>query len=250
MPIRLVPSVMISGWTRKTPTPMPLARPISTRRQHGEQRAPPPGPGCTTCVAMMKALIVATVPTDRSMPPVSMVMVWQPASSASGMANLHGVGDPALVDDAGAQDLQDDHQDDQQEDQRDQRLVAHQPLEAAAEGDGLGGLCRLWLMSAALMARKAPNITTTTMIVPSMMVVTLGSMASSVRSVRTRRSTKTATIGPTQPAPAAAERHAAEHDGGDAGEQIGAGDRRADAGAHGQRQAAHARRTGRRGHRR
>ena len=37
---------------------------------------------------MMKAAIVATVPTERSMPPVSMVMVWQPARMASGMANL------------------------------------------------------------------------------------------------------------------------------------------------------------------
>ena len=89
------------------------------------------------------------------------------------------------------------------------------------------------------MARKAPSITTTTMMVPSMMVVTLGSTASSVRSVRTSRSTNTATIGPTRPPRAAAEHHAAEHDGRDAGEQIRAGDRRADAGAHGQRQPAH-----------
>ena len=36
----------------------------------------------------MKAAIVAAVPTERSMPPVSMVMVWQPASSASGIANF------------------------------------------------------------------------------------------------------------------------------------------------------------------
>ena len=41
-----------------------------------------------TWVAMMKALIVAMMPTDRSMPPVSMVIVWQPARMASGMANL------------------------------------------------------------------------------------------------------------------------------------------------------------------
>ena len=32
--------------------------------------------------------MVATVATERSMPPVSMVMVWQPASMASGIANL------------------------------------------------------------------------------------------------------------------------------------------------------------------
>ena len=55
------------------------------------------------------------------------------------------------------------------------------------------------MASGLLMAMKAPSITTTTMIVPSMIVVTFGSTASSVRSVRTRRRTKTATIGPTSP---------------------------------------------------
>ena len=32
--------------------------------------------------------MVATVATERSMPPVSMVRVWQPASIASGIANF------------------------------------------------------------------------------------------------------------------------------------------------------------------
>ena len=36
----------------------------------------------------MKAAMVATVLTDRSMPPVSIVMVWEPASRARGMENL------------------------------------------------------------------------------------------------------------------------------------------------------------------
>ena len=87
MPTRLVPSVMISGCTRKTPTPMPLASPISTAGTSA-MRIATAGSWLTTCVAMMKAPIVATVLTERSMPPVSMVMVWQPARMASGIANL------------------------------------------------------------------------------------------------------------------------------------------------------------------
>ena len=41
----------------------------------------------STWLPRMKALTLATVPADMSMPPVSMVIVWQPASRASGMAN-------------------------------------------------------------------------------------------------------------------------------------------------------------------
>ena len=90
-----------------------------------------------------------------------------------------------------------------------------------------------------LMAMKAPSITTTTMIAPSTIV-------GDVRIDREQRQ-----VGADQaqdedrhdrsdqPAAAAAERDAAEHDRRDAGQQIRAGDRRADAGAHGQRQAAH-----------
>ena len=91
------------------------------------------------------------------------------------------------------------------------------------------------------IAKKAPSITTMTMMVPSMIVVTFGSTDRKVRSLRTSRRMKTATIGPSRSAPAAAERDAAEDDGGDAREQVGAGDRRADAGAAGQHQAAHRR---------
>ena len=66
---------------------MPLTRPISTAGNMASRKATV-GSWLTICVAMMKALIVATVPTDRSMPPVSIVMVWQPARIASGMANF------------------------------------------------------------------------------------------------------------------------------------------------------------------
>ncbi len=82
-------------------------------------------------------------------------------------------------------------------------------------------------------------MTTATMIEPSTIAVTFGSMASSVRSVRTEPQHEDGDDRAEQVAPAAAERDAAKHDRRDAGEQIGAGDRRADAGAHGERQAAH-----------
>ena len=44
------------------------------------------GPCRGVWVARMKAAIEAIMPTDRSMPPVSMVSVWQAARMASGMA--------------------------------------------------------------------------------------------------------------------------------------------------------------------
>ena len=87
MPIRLVPKVMISGMHPEDAAPMPLARPIRTAGT-SEIRIAIAGPCVVTCVAMMKAAIVAMVPADRSMPPVSMVIVWQAARMASGMANL------------------------------------------------------------------------------------------------------------------------------------------------------------------
>ena len=90
----------------------------------------------------MKALIVATVPTDRSMPPVSMVMVWQPASSASGMANWIVLAIQRALTMPGLQDLQDDDQQDEQDDQRHERIVAHEALDAAAERRPAAGLSR------------------------------------------------------------------------------------------------------------
>ncbi len=209
------------------------------------------GSWCTTWVAMMKAAIVATVLTERSMPPVSMVIVWQPREHGERDRELDGVGDPALVDDAGPQDLQDRRPGATSRiEQRHQRLVAHEAADAAADGDVRRGGRAVRHGERLLMAMKAPSITTMTMITPSMMVVTLGSTASSVRSVRTSRSTKTATIGPSRPPRPPPSVDAAEHHRRHAGEQIGAGDGRADAGAHGQRQPAHGARTGPPAHRR
>ena len=90
---------------------------------------------------MMKALIVATVPTERSMPPVSMVMRLAAGEDRERDGELDGVGDPALVDDAGAEELEHDDQREQQDDQRDDRPVAHEAPHAPAERRR-GGVCR------------------------------------------------------------------------------------------------------------
>ena len=81
---KLMPRVMISGWTRNTPMPTPVTRPasIADDERHQDGRGTPPG--LWTSVAVTKPVIDATAPTDRSMPPVSMVIVWQPARIASG----------------------------------------------------------------------------------------------------------------------------------------------------------------------
>ena len=68
------------------PTPMPLTRPTSSAGAMAIRIAIA-GSWCSAWLPRTKALTLATVPADMSMPPVSMVMVWQPASSASGMAN-------------------------------------------------------------------------------------------------------------------------------------------------------------------
>ena len=71
-----MPRVMISGWTLNTPTPMPFTMPAIERGDQRPGRSPTTGPGRPVWVAMMNAAIEATVPTDRSMPPVSMRSVW------------------------------------------------------------------------------------------------------------------------------------------------------------------------------
>ena len=52
-----------------------------------EQDRPTASPWPEHCVAITNAAIVAAMATDRSMPPVSMVSVWQAARRASGVAN-------------------------------------------------------------------------------------------------------------------------------------------------------------------
>ena len=206
-------------------------------------------PGRAPWVATMKAAMVATVATERSMPPVSMARVWQPASMASGMANFTVLAIQRSLTMPGRRICSTTTRSDEQEDERHERIVAEEALDAAA-GRAAGSGAASGHGVRPRMAMKAPNMTTTTMIVPSMIEVTFGSTARSVRSVRTRRRMKTATIGPSEAAAAAAEDDAAEDDGGDAGEEVGAGDRRADAGGGGERRGRPSPRRGRRWRRR
>ena len=131
---------MISGWTRNTPTPMPFTKPITSAGSSAIAIATA-GALSTDCVATMKPAIVATVPTERSMPPVSMTIVWQPASSASGIANFTVLAIQRWLTMPGLENLEHDHQQDQQDDQRHERIVAHEALDAAAERHGLRGCC-------------------------------------------------------------------------------------------------------------
>jgi hypothetical protein len=79
-----MPSVMISGWTRKIPTPIPLARPTPrpTSRPRTIARTLPSG----AFEAITYAAAVAVAPIERSMPRVSIAIVWPAAMMASGAA--------------------------------------------------------------------------------------------------------------------------------------------------------------------
>ena len=76
---------MINGWTRNTPTPTPVTRPASAAMSSATSSATsrPCGP---TMVATTNPDIEATAPTERSMPPVRNVSVWQHARTANGIA--------------------------------------------------------------------------------------------------------------------------------------------------------------------
>ena len=70
------------------------------------------------------------------MPPVSMVMVWQPARIASGMANLIVLAIQRSLTMPGRRICRTTTSSDEQDDQRHERLVGHEALDAAAERDG------------------------------------------------------------------------------------------------------------------
>ena len=66
--------VMISGWTRNTPTPIPVISPANAAAARAT--AIPAGtPGPLTIVATRNPDIDATAPTDRSIPPVNIAKV-------------------------------------------------------------------------------------------------------------------------------------------------------------------------------
>ena len=80
-----MPRVMISGLTRKMPTPTPLMRP--TIRPTSTAIASAVAVPRDACPAMMYAAAVAVAATDRSMPAVSITSVWPAARNASGAEN-------------------------------------------------------------------------------------------------------------------------------------------------------------------
>jgi hypothetical protein len=80
------------------------------------------------------------------------------------------------------------------------------------------------------MATKAPSMTTTTMIAPSMIDGHVGIDGEERQVGADEAQDEDGDDRPEETATAAAEDDAAEHDGGDAGEEVGSGDRRADAG--------------------
>ena len=222
------------------PTPMPLARPTSA--------ATPSASGMAktvsmkdTWVAMTKAVIVATTPTERSMPPVSMVSVWAAARMASGMANLDDVADPALVDDARLEELQEQHEPEQEEDERDHRAVAEHPahVDHLSPGALARGLREPGHDRRLRRATRAPTRTTATMMRPSMTWATLGSIDIKRQVLARQSQDEDGHDGTDQPTPAASEADTAEHDCGHAGQQVRTLDGGADAGVHGQDEPAH-----------
>ena len=232
MAISPVPSVMISGCTRADADADAVHQPRSGSRGTSAISDRTRGPIDRRLRRHTKALTVAAVPADRSIPPVSIVSVWQAASIASGMAKLIVLPTQRWFRMPGLHHLQNR---DQQRPAARSAAPADSPASAAltAAPPALRGIAH---RRRPLIARTPPSITTATMIVPSMMVVTFGSTDRASGPCRTSRSTKTAMIGPEKPAPPAAQNHAAQHHRRDGGEQIGPRDRRADPRAHGQRQ--------------
>ena len=182
----------------------------------------------------------ATEAADRSMPPVSMVSVWQAARIASGMAKRMVVLAQCRADRPGTR-----------------RPGGSPPAPAAGRCSGMIGRSRSMRRQSMRpvaprgggrggghigrfrrRVRYAPIMTTTTMITPWMMVVRLGSTRRKVRSVRIRDEDVDRDDGAEQAAATADEADPAEDDGRHALQRVGAGDRGPDAGGHRQRQAA------------
>ena len=80
---------------------------------------------------MTKAVIVATMPTERSMPPVSIVSVWAAARMASGMANLMVLLTQRSLTMPGCRISSTTTSASSRTMQRDERLVAQQPRRPA-----------------------------------------------------------------------------------------------------------------------
>ena len=103
-----------------------------------------------TWVAITKAVMVATTPTERSMPPVSMVSVWAAARMASGMANLMVLLIQRSLTMPGWRSSMMMTSPHEQDDERDDGPVAQQPADAhraESRPDRLGGRLDVLLMS-------------------------------------------------------------------------------------------------------
>ena len=190
------------------------------RREHRQRRTP---------------AIDATAPTERSIPPVSIVRVWQPARIASGIAARRVM--PIHV---GADALRA-----RERERRSTRMAARpssgmigrsrkRPRQPAAAqpraARGAGGrrhahACprRNWV--------RLPSITTPIRIAPCVTVARLG-LTPEERHVRLdQRQDHHRDDRPEHAASTAGEAHAAEDHRGDARQRVAAGQRRADAGA-------------------
>ena len=123
---RPMPRVMISGWTRKTPTPIPVRRPTSAAIDEGDDD------GDRQALAVRRASRRRTRPsrrprpTERSMPPVSIVSVWQPARIASGTAARSVTPAQSALTMPGRASSRHDEEDREQDEQRHDRAVAEQ----------------------------------------------------------------------------------------------------------------------------
>ncbi len=126
------------------PLTMPASAAATRPRTIADRR-----PLAPVWVATMNAAIEATVPTDRSMPPVSMLSVWHAARIASGTAARIVDPDPVGGDDRPAGRISSkDHEDHEQPGQRDERAVAEQPAPARPRSASRApaGTVSVWLL--------------------------------------------------------------------------------------------------------
>src|SRR6185369_3368276 len=110
--------------------------------------------------------------------------------------------DPICGDSPRSGELHQHDQDHEQPGQRDERTVAEEPAQPLSVGQRATGGDDLGLGAHARtrrIVRRLPNMTTPIRIAPWMTVERLELAPSRVRSVRTRASTNTATIGPATP---------------------------------------------------
>ena len=171
------------------------------------------------------------------MPPVSIVIVWQAAMMASGIANRIVLATQSGVTIPGCTICSTMTSSAEQQEQRDERAVAHP---GARHGER--GLLRgRWPPRRSCVLRRsvtyAPSMTTTTMITPWMTVENAGSTPRKSRSARIRPRMKMPMIGPSRPPRPPARLTPPSTMAATLRSRYGPGTGCADAGARGQRQA-------------